>query len=192
MHSFHTFITQNWMNRFFCSDFSKMFTFGLRMKIKFVTWNKTYFKNYSYLKIGQWRSLWAAEGGLDSAQVTGVQSHSLVWSLWDKYSAAPQICRSTFFQNLDARLEYTLKAMILRGISSAASSQECSKPQFSKALNRELSLKCAQWFLRRSIYGKDHWTAGASGGEQTSCLTGLRSATQGCRTERGKQHPIES
>lgn len=168
-----------------------MFTFGLRMKIKFATWNKTYFKNYSYLKTDQWRGLWAAEGGLDSAQVTGVQSHSSVWSLWDKYSAAPQICRSTFSQNLDARLELTLKAMILRGISWAVSSQECSMPWFSKALNRELSLKHAR-FLRRSIYGKDCWTAGASGGEQTSCLTELSSITQGCRTERGKEYPIES
>lgn len=68
-----------------------------------------YFKNHCYLKIGQWRGLSTAEGGLDSAQVTGIQSllpvQNLVGSLSDKYSAAPQICRSTFSQNVDARLE---------------------------------------------------------------------------------------
>jgi len=79
-----------------------------------------------------------------------------IQTVQDKYSAVSQIRRSTFSENLDARLKYTLKATILRGISAAASIQECSKPRFSKALNWELSLKHAQQFLRRSIYGKDY------------------------------------
>lgn len=192
MHSFHTLITQNWTNRFFAQIFSKMFTFGLRMKIKFATENKTYFKNYSYVKIGQWRGLWAAEGGLDSAQVTGVQSHSLV-CLFEISIQPPHRYADPCFPKIWMQdLSNTLKAMILRGISSAAPSPECSKPQFSKVLNRELSLKCEQGFLRRSVNGKDHWTAGASGGEQTSRLTGLSSITQGCRTEKKKEYSIES
>lgn len=52
-----------------------------------------YFKNYCYLKIGQWRGLYgSAEGGVDSAEVTGIQNllpvQYLVCSLSDKYSAA--------------------------------------------------------------------------------------------------------
>lgn len=50
-----------------------------------------YFKNYFYLKIGQWRGLYgSAEGGVDSAEVTGIQNLLPVqyFSLSDKCSAA--------------------------------------------------------------------------------------------------------
>lgn len=67
-----------------------------------------YFKNYFYLKIGQWRGLYgSAEGGVDSAEVTGIQNLLPVqyFSLSDKCSAADmQVWRSTFSQNVDARL----------------------------------------------------------------------------------------
>lgn len=153
MHSFHTLITQNWMNRgVFCWVLFKMFTSGLRMKIKSAIWNKMYSKNYSYLKIGQWRGLWAAEGGLDSALVTGVQSHSWVWSLWDQYSATPQICRFTFSQNLNARLEYILKAIILRGISSELVVRRALSLDSAMHLTTSLAWNVHSDFLDKAYY----------------------------------------
>lgn len=93
--------------------FPKTFTFGPRMKHE----TKCVFKMMVVWKYG------GVEGcellrGLDSVLLTGVGSHHSIWSIWDKNSAVPQICRCMSPQNLDARLEHALQAMILRGISA--------------------------------------------------------------------------